>query len=286
MRLRDSRPDRIPDTEHQSDDAHRRKDPQRTEDRDDPQQNQEELDAIAREPDLRPPGPDVCLCRLERHAVACPEKGQRRRRGCREAVREEMEKLTETDRSRRTKSRREVRNGMTGQKAGELREQPVAESPADRRLGLWGTRADHQVVLAEACDKTRREGGSVLSIGIENDDELARRLSDAGLHGRAVALVVGVLNHVCAGGMRRRRGTVVGAVVDDKNFVPIRPRGEGFDDGTDTGLFVVGWDHDRGGRWGTHASAPRLSGVRPIHRPASRPHQSAPTNAPGRAALR
>ena len=47
---------------------------------------------------------------------------------------------------------------MTGQRAGELREQPVAESPADRRLGLRGTRADHQVVCPEACDQPRREG--------------------------------------------------------------------------------------------------------------------------------
>src|SRR5262249_43751322 len=70
VRLRDGGPDGVAEAEQEGHEAQRNEDLQRAEDRDDFQQDEEELRAVARQLDLGLPHALLCLDGLERHAVA------------------------------------------------------------------------------------------------------------------------------------------------------------------------------------------------------------------------
>ena len=48
----------------------------------------------------------------------------------------------------------------------------------------------------------------MLAVGVDDQDELARGMADAGLHRRTVALVVGMPDHACARTCRAFPGRV------------------------------------------------------------------------------
>ena len=70
-------------------------------------------------------------------------------------------------------------------------------------------RADHEVVVVEVRHEPRRVRRLMLSVGVDDQDERAGRLADAGLDGGAVALVVRMADDARAGGGRPRAGVVV-----------------------------------------------------------------------------
>ena len=190
--LRRDRPARVAEPDRKRREADREEDAQRAEERHDLQDDDEELGAVAGEPDLRRADALPGIGRLERHVVPGLDERQRRRRRRREPVRQQVEELAQALAAGAAKPRRQVRNVPAGEIAGKPVEHRVAGPPRGRRLGGRPPRANHEVVLPEARDDSARILGPMLSIAVDDHDELAGGAADAALHRGAVALVVRV----------------------------------------------------------------------------------------------
>ena len=70
-------------------------------------------------------------------------------------------------------------------------------------------------------DQPRRIGRPVLAVGVDDQDEGAGRLPDAGLDRGAVAFVVRMADDARAGRRGALRRLVRRSIVDDENFAPV-----------------------------------------------------------------
>ena len=80
----------------------------------------------------------------------------------------------------------------SGEIARQAIEQLIADSPPDGCLRLSRARADDQVVLTETLDEATGVRRRMLTVSVEDENELALGAANAGLHRRTVALGVGV----------------------------------------------------------------------------------------------
>ena len=162
------------------------------------------------------------LDRLEAHAVSRLHERQRRRRRRGEAVGQEVQELEQALAPRGAESGRQVGNRLLGQVAGDPVQRRVADPPRRARLRVRRPRANDEVVRVEMRDQPDRVVRLMLAVGVDDQDECARRLTNAGLDRRAVAFVVRMTDDARAGGRRPRAGVVRRAVVDDEDLVPGR----------------------------------------------------------------
>ena len=120
----------------------------------------------------------------------------------------------------RAKPRRQIRNLLFGQIARDRIQHAVAEPACRVRLSDAGAGADDEFVLVEPGDEAYRVGGPMLTVGIENKDEIAGGVSDARFNRCAVAFVVGMTDdagaRICCAPAR----VVGGPVVDDDDLPP------------------------------------------------------------------
>ena len=247
MRLREDRPKGIAAAGHERDQAQGQEDAQRAENRDHFQENQKKLGAVGSKLDLRRSVAPAGVDWLEAHAVAGLHERQGRRRWSGEAVWQQVQKFDEALPSRGSKSRRQIRNLLSGEVARDAVQQRVAGAARQGGLRSVPPRADHEIVGVELRHESSGIARSVLAVGVDDQDEPAGGAADAGFDRRAVALVVRMTNHACAG----RRGVgarvVARSIVDDDDFVPARGREELGDDRTNRRAFVECWDDDRHG---------------------------------------
>jgi hypothetical protein len=87
---------------------------------------------------------------------------------------------------------------------------------------LSGAGADDEIVGAKMPNQTRGVEGTVLSVGVRDQDENTGRMPDAGLDGGAVALVVRMADDAGAGRRGALSRLVRRTVVDDKDLLPAR----------------------------------------------------------------
>src|SRR6187397_1128232 len=88
----------------------------------------------------------------------------------------------------------------------------------------------------------------MLTVTIDDENELAGGVSDAGLDGRAIPLVVGVPDDPRTSGCGHARRLVGRSIVDDEHFAPGRGLAQRLDDGADRlRLFEYGNDDADGG---------------------------------------
>src|SRR6185436_4638978 len=85
----------------------------------------------------------------------------------------------------------------------------------------------------------------MLTVGVDDEDELAGRVADGRLHGGAVAFVVRMTDDTRAGRGRARRGVVNRPVVDDDDFVPRGGLAQRGHERADRRSFVEGGHDDR-----------------------------------------
>ena len=185
-------------------------------------QDQEEARAVTRKTDLRLPRSLPRVDRLEVDVVSRPQKRHRRRRRRREAVRQQVQELHQAIPTGGAEARREIGYPVLCQIAGERVQEVVAPAARRGRLRLRRARADHEIVVAEEADQAYRITGMVLTVAVENQNQFARRVADAGLHRRAVALVVGMTDDSRAGVRGQPRRVVGRSVVHDDHFMPMR----------------------------------------------------------------
>lgn len=135
-------------------------------------------------------------------------------------------------------ARRQIGDETSCEMAGQAVQQLITEPPAHGRLRLCGARTDDQVVLTQSLHESARIGRRMLSIGVDDEYELALSSADAGLDGRAVALGVGMAYDVRSGPGRPRSSLVAGSIVNDEDLSPGRLGSQRGDDVAD-GVFFV-----------------------------------------------
>ena len=103
--------------------------------------------------------------------------------------------------------------------------------------------------LGQAVDLVFEEPHGVprgmLAVGIDDQDEGARRLANAGLDRRAVAFVIGMSNDACARGRGSGRRIVARSVVDHEDLVPRAGGAQIGDERPDRRRFVECRNDDR-----------------------------------------
>ena len=168
-------PDAVDHAEQQRRRADRHEDLKRTEDRDDLQQDQEELRAVARQPDLRlsrsaaaPRSARSARCSRRAETRAWSSSASRSRSAAGGGTRADSSAAP-------PEAGRQIGNPTLGEIAGQRVQQIVAQRRARRGLRLRATRADDEIVLTEALTSRTRVVGLMLAVAVENQDPLARR---------------------------------------------------------------------------------------------------------------
>ena len=83
----------------------------------------------------------------------------------------------------------------------------------------------------------------VLTVRIDDEHVLTRRVPDSRFHGGPIAFVVGVSDDAGAGRCSRSGGLVLRAVIDHQDFVPGRRMQNRLDDNPDSAGLLIGRNH-------------------------------------------
>ncbi len=128
---------------------------------------------------------------------------------------------------------------------GQAREQPAADAFA-QWLRSPCSAADDEIMIAELMPNMRDVLGSVLAVGVHNDDEVALRRLDAALRRRAAAELIRVAVVLVSDLACNLARPVRRAVVDDHDLVAValQPLEAGADR-LQAGLLVVRRYHHR-----------------------------------------
>jgi hypothetical protein len=84
----------------------------------------------------------------------------------------------------------------------------------------------------------------MLAVPIDEEDEGACRIPEAGLDGGAIAFVVRVLDDARAGRSGALRGLILRSIVDNQYFAPVRRLAKPADERANRRLFVEGRHND------------------------------------------
>src|SRR5688572_17970395 len=172
-----------------------------------------------------------------------------------------MQKLLQAGPSRATEARREIRHGPAGQIARQPVQQRIAMPPRRGGLCLGTPGADYQIVFAEPMHQAAGVLRPVLTVGIDDEDEVARGLSDPGLHRRAVAFGIGMAYHARARRRRALGGRVARAIVDHEHFAPRGRSAEATHYVRDGVFLVQRGNHDRDRRRGRQCQSSFRAGA-------------------------
>ena len=156
-----------------------------------------------------------------------------------------MDELAQAFAARAAESRGQIRNLDARQVAREPVEERIPGAAPRRRLRRAVASANDEVVFTEARDDAPGFFRRVLAVGVEDEDEVAGGVADAGFDRGPVALGVRMAHDLRASGHRRVRGPVARPVVNDDDFAPVGAGAQPGDDAADGTRFVHRGNHDR-----------------------------------------
>jgi len=197
----------------------REEDPQRAEQRHDPQDDQPELDAVAQQLLRALAGRALAhRDRLEANVVAGLGERHRAGRRPRELVRQQVQELEQHTAPHGAEARCQILHLEADQVGAQAIQGAVAQPAQPVLLARAVARPDDQVVGADVLQQPRQVGRVHLAVRVDDHHHVAGRRAHAGLHARAVADVVGPADHARSGRGGHVGGVVARGVVDDDDL--------------------------------------------------------------------